>query len=286
MPFVKMAEPLRSAAHASPDVVGAHRARFCCRGARRARRQPARRAGPTHARQGLVSMWGAPAGRASVVVVLGGSEEAGAARRPHTCKTGSCLDVGRARRARFRCRGARRVRRSRRGAPAPHMQDRVLSRCGARPPGALLLSWCSEGKKKPARRAGPTREKEDPVSMWGAPAGRASVVVVLGGHETAGAARRPHTMQDRRSCLDVGRARRARFRCRGARRVRRSRRGAPAPHKRSKILSRCGARPPGALLLSWCSEEKKKPARRAGPHMQDRVLSRCGARPPGALPLS
>ena len=70
-------------------------------------------------------MWGATAGRA--VVELGGQEEARAARAPHTDKT---RRLGRA--------GAR-------------------VECGARPPGALSSS--SEGKKKRARRARPTRTR-------------------------------------------------------------------------------------------------------------------------------
>ena len=127
----------------APAVVNvgrARRARFRCRGSRRARR----------------SRRGAPA--------------------PHKQDQVSCLDVGRARRARFRCRSSRRARRSRRGAPAPHKPDGSLSQCGARPPGALPLPWFSEGKKKPARRAGPTQTRWGLVSMWGAPAGRAVVV--------------------------------------------------------------------------------------------------------------
>ena len=113
------------------------------------------------------------------------------ARAPHS-KTGPRFDVGRDRRARGRSsgrarrssRGARaphgktdlasmwdatagravvpggRARRSSRGARAPHGQDRTSLRCGTRPPGARTFR--REGKKKLARRASPTRTRQDP----------------------------------------------------------------------------------------------------------------------------
>ena len=147
------------------------------------KKKPARRAGPTQARQGPVLMWGATAGRAVVAPV-----------------------------AAFACKRRPSPREHRPVGRCEHRPRHGSSRCAPRPPGALPLSGFPEGTKKPARRAGPTQARQGLVSMWGATAGRAVVVVVLGGHEEAGAARRPHTSKTG-SCLDVGRARRARCRC-------------------------------------------------------------------------
>ncbi len=235
-------------------------------------------------------MWGAHAGRA--VVVVGRAGTAGAARRPHihdetpspmwgahavravvvvegtkSRRRGAPVppprpdpesDVGRARRARGRCRRRDEKPPARRGRATSTTRPRV--RCGARTPCARSLEWDGQEAAGAARR--PHIHDETPSPMWGAHAVRAVVVVDGTKSRRRGA---PALHPRRAPESNVGRARRARGRCRRRDEKPPARRAGPASTTRPRF--QCGARTPCARSLSSKGRKAAGAARR--PHIED-----------------